>query len=215
MAKTNGNYGIVYVLVNLAMPGLVKIGMTTRNEIDSRLRELYSTGVPLPFECRYACLVEVSDCGKVEKALHKAFYKNRINTSREFFDIDPEQAIAILELLDKREITNEVVEELANDITLADKVAAENFKKKRRPPLNFREMGIPRGAKLQLIDDQNIEVEVCGDRKILFNGIETSLTAATKELHHIDHALQPTPYWTYKGKSLSDIYNETYTTEEE
>lgn len=30
------------------MPGLVKIGMTTREDMDSRMRELYSTGVPVP-----------------------------------------------------------------------------------------------------------------------------------------------------------------------
>ena len=42
--------GIVYVLSNRAMPGLVKIGMTTRKELDTRLKELYTTGVPIPFD---------------------------------------------------------------------------------------------------------------------------------------------------------------------
>jgi len=37
--------GIVYVLTNLAMPGLVKIGQTG-NEIGNRLRELNTMGVP-------------------------------------------------------------------------------------------------------------------------------------------------------------------------
>ena len=41
-------YGIVYLLTNPVMPGLVKIGMTTREDMDSRMRELYSTGVPVP-----------------------------------------------------------------------------------------------------------------------------------------------------------------------
>ncbi|WP_108821291.1 GIY-YIG nuclease family protein [Dysgonomonas sp. Marseille-P4361] len=215
MTTTNGNYGIVYVLTNPAMPNLVKIGMTLRNEVDSRLRELYSTGVPLPFECRYACLVEINDCAKVEKAMHKAFYKNRVNPNREFFEIDPEQAIAILQLLDKRDITSEVVAELDDDSTIVEKVAAEKFKKKRRPPLNFREMSIPQGAKLQFVDDHHIEVEVCADRKVLYNDTEMSLTAATKDLLNIEHSLQPTGYWLYNGKNLSDIYNETYSNDED
>ena len=45
--------GIVYVLTNPAMTGIVKIGKTTRG-MSARLSELYSTGVPLPFECAYA-----------------------------------------------------------------------------------------------------------------------------------------------------------------
>ena len=44
-------YGIVYLLTNPVMPGLVKIGMTTQEGIDKRMKELYTTGVPIPFEC--------------------------------------------------------------------------------------------------------------------------------------------------------------------
>ena len=48
--QKNEDYGIVYALINEAMPGLVKIGMTSRLEITQRMKELYnSTGVPLPF----------------------------------------------------------------------------------------------------------------------------------------------------------------------
>jgi hypothetical protein len=39
--------GIVYVLTNPAIPGMVKIGKTCRG-MDARLNELYSTGVPSP-----------------------------------------------------------------------------------------------------------------------------------------------------------------------
>lgn len=73
MAKQDNNKGIVYVLTNSAMPGLVKIGMTTRESINTQMKELYSTGISVPFDCVYACEVRVSDCAKIEKALHKAF----------------------------------------------------------------------------------------------------------------------------------------------
>jgi hypothetical protein len=207
------NNGTVYLLTNPAMPGLVKIGMTTREDVKLRMKELYGTGVPVPFECKYVCKVKISDCAKIEKALHTAFKPNRINADREFFNIDLEQAEAILVLFHREDITNEVNNEIQNDLTENDKIASDRFKRKMRPPLNFQEMDIPIGAKLVYLKaDTSIEVEVCSNRKILYNGIETSLTAVTKELLGLDYAVQPTRYWVYDGKNLSDIYNETYLT---
>lgn len=213
MAKQD-NKGIVYVLANSAMPGLVKIGMTTRESIDTRMKELYSTGVPVPFDCVYACEVKVSDCAKIEKALHKAFEPNRINANREFFSIKPEQATAILELFDRKDITNEVTAEIENDLTVDDKVASEKIKSARRPPLNYKEMGITIGSKLLFTKDLTVEVVISGDKRVTYQGEEKSLTAVTKQLLGITHALQPTAYWTFEGKNLRDIYDETYSLEE-
>ncbi|MBB3187793.1 GIY-YIG nuclease family protein [Microbacter margulisiae] len=215
MSQKTINYGIVYVLTNPAMPGLVKIGMTNRESVDARLKELFNTSVPVPFECEYACKVENSE--KVEKALHLAFHPYRIHAQREFFKINPEQAIAILQLLDKsKDITTEIQEEINNDLTDIDKAAGEKMKIVRRPPLNYLEMGIPVGSKLLFVkDDIEQDAIVSGDRKIMVNGVETSLTAATRELLHLKHDIQPTPYWTYNGRNLMDIYNDTYVTNEE
>jgi hypothetical protein len=214
MKTTTANYGIVYVLSNLAMPDLVKIGMTNRDNVDARLKELFTTSVPVPFECEFAC--KVTDCVRVEKALHIAFNPYKIHAQREFFKINPEQVIAILKLLDRTsDITKEITEEINNDLTEVDKAAGEKLKINRRPPLNFKAMGIPPGAKLLYAKDGNsIEVAVCSDRKVLFNGLESSLTAVTQELLGLDYAVQPTSYWTFEGKNLQDIYNDTFTTTE-
>lgn len=209
MPKQSNNYGIVYVLTNSAMPDLVKIGMTTRDNVDARMKELFTTSVPVAFECEFACKVE--DCAKVEKALHIAFAPNRIHPQREFFKIAPEQAIAILKLFDKGDITQELNSEIDEELSETDKQARTKLKITRRPPLNFKEMDIPMGAKLQYAKDEEIiEVEVCGERKVLYKGDETSLTAVTRELLGLDYAVQPTKYWTYNGKNLQDIYNEIY-----
>ena len=98
-------YGIVYLLTNPVMPGLVKIGMTTQEDIDKRMKELYTTGVPVPYECQFACKVKKGDCAKIEKALHTAFAPQRINQNREFFRIQVEQAKAILELFHHTDVT--------------------------------------------------------------------------------------------------------------
>ena len=98
---------------------------------------LFRSGVPVPFECAYACEVKVSDSAKIERALHTAFAPNRVNANREFFSIKPEQATAILELFNRKDITKEIVAEIENDLTPEDKVAGEKIKIIKRPPLNF------------------------------------------------------------------------------
>lgn len=196
---------IVYVLTNPAMPGLVKIGKTSIEDVGPRLSQLYTTGVPFPFELAFACKVPNAD--EVEKALHQAFARDRANPKREFFKIDANAAIVILKLLHVEDATAEVAA-LPTEIA-QDEVEAAATYKKRRPPLNFTEMGIAKGAVLHMVDT-DATVTVSSARKVLLDGEETSLTAATTKILGLDYAIQPTPHWTYNSKLLSEIYNETY-----
>ena len=87
--------GYVYILTNPAMPGLIKIGKTRLNPTD-RAAQLHTTGVPRGFQVEYAC--HTSDPEAVEQAMHVAFGPRRVNDRREFFEIEPEHAIAVLSL---------------------------------------------------------------------------------------------------------------------
>ena len=198
---------IVYVLTNEAMPNLVKIGKTTRSDVKARMNELYSSGVPFQFECVYA--VEVEDCSTVEKALHVAFNPSRVNPKREFFSIDPEQAIAILKLLKTKDVTPMINKDLNSSITSTEIEAAKQAKKKR-PSINYFEMGLKKGTILKFINDESIEVIVVSEKKVIYNEEEMSLTRATKEILELDYAVQPTKYWSVDGKNLRDIWEETY-----
>ena len=103
---------IVYVLTNPAMQEMVKIGMTDRLDVQSRMKELSSaSGVPLPFECVIAWEVEERRAKEVENALHIAFGPARVNESREFFRIEPEQAEALLRVMPGRDVTPSVSEQ--------------------------------------------------------------------------------------------------------
>ena len=202
-------HGIVYVLTNPAMPGLVKIGQTT-NEISNRLNELNTTGVPFPFDCLFAC--EVDDYKLVERSLHEAFNPYRVNPKREFFRIYPEQAIVILRMLAKKDVTPAITEEINKSVSAVEKEASEQYKK-RRPPLNFKDMGIPIGAKLDLsYGEISAEVYVSSDRKVKSadSNEEKYLSQVTREILDLDTNIQPTRYWSYEGKSLNTYYNETY-----
>lgn len=207
--------GIVYVLTNPCMPGIIKIGMTERSEMDARLRELYTTGVPLPFECKFACRVKKSECGRIEKALHTAFAPQRVNANREFFRIQPEQAIAILELFHHENVTEEVVAEIENDLTPEDK-AAQLKSRVKRPPIHFLDMGLCEGTILVYKNDTSVTCSVVDQKHVLYQGQITTLTPITTELLGKTYSVQPTPFWIVKesGKELIDIYNETYPMEE-
>lgn len=211
MSENNSDdYGIVYVLTNPLMPNLVKVGMTTRCDISERMRELYTTGVPVPFECAYACKVKKSDCCKVEGALHTAFAPNRINSAREFFKIEPEQAIVILKLLNCEDISKEVDKDIDDSLTVEDKAASAKVKSSRRPPLDFFEMGLQSGDTLVFKEDPNITVEIVDKRKVSYKGEERSLTDVTRELLNIPYAAQPTGHWLINNENLRDVYDRTY-----
>lgn len=201
---------IVYVLINSAMPGLVKIGKTTQSDVSSRMSQLYTTGVPVPFECVYA--IEVEDCSKVEQAIHIGFGSHRINPKREFFQIDSEQVVAILKLLEQTEVTPQIRKALDSNVTQAEKDSGKKLKK--RPRMNFLEMGIPPNSELIFKDGEN-KVVVKDEKKVIYNDEIMTLTAATINIMKLDYSIQPSPYWMFEGKLLKDIYDEIYSDEED
>lgn len=191
---------IVYLLTNPTMPDLVKIGRTA--DLEARLRQLSThSGVPVPFECFYAC--EVEDSVKVEKALHDAFGDHRINSRREFFRLNPDRAVAILELVTIRDATLTV--EVAEDQAELDALHREQT---RREQFRFSMVDIAPGSVLTFSKDELITATVVDDKRINFQGEITSTSAAaTKLLHRIGwtlRAAQGPLYWVYDGETLAE-----------
>jgi hypothetical protein len=85
--------GWLYLLTNPAMPGLVKIGMTTRSP-EERAQELASTGVPMPFHVVAAWAVD--DVRAAERDAHAALARYRVNDAREWFRLSVPAAIKAL-----------------------------------------------------------------------------------------------------------------------
>lgn len=196
--------GVVYLLTNPAMPGLVKIGKTT-SAAQVRMDSLYTTGVPVPFTCVFA--VEVSDITATEKALHIAFGPNRINPRREFFKIDEIQARVLLEQLGTKDVTPRV--EADNQKVDDDSRRAGEKLSARRPNLNFDKMGIPSKSILKAVNSNHTAI-VVDARAVEFEGQVMSLTAATRVILNVDYGVQPSPHWQFEGEVLKDIYERTY-----
>lgn len=92
--------GFIYVAKNSSMTGLLKIGRTEKIPT-ARLEELFTTGVPEPFEVAYYALVQ--DSKAAEKAVHRLLSRYRHKKSREFFAIGVGAAIRAIQAVEPPE----------------------------------------------------------------------------------------------------------------
>lgn len=92
--KQPRSFGFIYVLGHEFMPGVYKIGMTTRSP-QARAAELSgATGVPSPFDVLY--YAEVANPALEERRVHTQLAEYRVNECREFFDADLEVILAAI-----------------------------------------------------------------------------------------------------------------------
>jgi hypothetical protein len=195
---------IVYVLINEAMPGLTKIGRTT-DDLAGRIRGLYGTGVPLPFELFYAC--EVRDSRFVETQIHEAFGDHRVSKNREFFRIAPERVKAALSIASIREIR------LGDEVFETPELKTEVEAAKRRTRFRLAMIGIKPGTELQLAKDPLITCRTVDEgNQVEFRGDITSLSdaalQAVKDAGYDWSAVSGPWEWTYGGKRLDEIRRE-------
>lgn len=83
--------GLIYVLSNASMPGLVKIGMTERTAVERAAELSTATGVPTAFAVEHE--ERVTDCRAAEAAVHEALTQFRVNGGREFFQLTVPHAV--------------------------------------------------------------------------------------------------------------------------
>lgn len=192
---------IVYILTNTAMPGFVKIGIT-EGQIETRMRQLDNTSVPLPFECFMARSIE--DAVRWERALHEAFGDHRERRSREFFRLSPDKPAAILRMIPGEDVTprQDVIAEIEDQVAL-DKARS------RKANFRFDLLGIEPGSELRSVFDDQITCIVEGPRKVIFRDRSMSLSASALEVAHENgfmwRAIPGPSYWKYRETPLSDI----------
>ena len=178
--------GLVYVITNPRMPGLVKIGET--KNLKQRLIDLDTTGVPESFEPYFT--VSTVKYKTLEKVIHRELSKltdTRVSDRREFFEIDPELAKDLLLNMSKL-IEDAKFEEFGN-IKVADEINKDGTVRPVSKNTTFEMLGIPIGTKLEPVSDtfppvttadninkvklengdvkaiSNVAVEAYGDRK--------------------------------------------------
>ena len=109
--NTNTNYnkstnGYIYAMSNDSMPGLLKVGMTTRNP-EARLLEANSPNTWIPTNFKLELAKKVNNPKQKEKTLHVLLEKfaERTNSTREFFRVSIEIVNLLFDLIDGEKYT--------------------------------------------------------------------------------------------------------------
>jgi len=177
------------------MPGYVKVGITTN--LEQRIRSLDTTSVPLPFEVFYAATVQ--DSKFVERQIFEAFLDKRVRSSREFFQISPEQAVAIIKLVEIENVTpkQDFVENQEDQKAL-------NEARTRRSAFNFKMVNVPVGAELSFAHDPEIKSTVADNKMVMFENELMSLSGAAQKILDVEWPVQGPLYWIYEGETLDE-----------
>lgn len=209
--------GFVYILTNESFrEDWVKIGRSCR-PVDVRSKELDNTAVPLPFKI-YA-IIQTIKYVDVERIVHKQIDRLtdlRIRQNREFFNVEPSQALDILLDL-ATAIDDAVVMQYVDDkpIQLYPSInnekpqAVKMEKRVQRKPFEFAMVGLKDGDMITFAP-LNIQLKVNGKNKVEFEGRLWSLSAFTGtylpiEKQNNSGAYQGPKYFTYNNKTLWDL----------
>ena len=224
--------GIVYILTNPCLDGWVKIGMTERDDIETRLRELNApTNIPLSFRC-YATY-EVDKPLEVEKHIHSII--DRIDDSlharetlengrireREFFKISPETAYGIFKdiAMLRNDIDSLKLRQPTSEQSYEEEIAEHKTKRSNN---SFELLNIPVGETLNFLYDDAICVNVLNNKnQVNYNGEECSVTAAARKILIEKYGwsdnlhINGWRYFTKDGVTLSDMRNSIEQAEED
>ena len=208
--------GYIYVMTNPCLHDMVKIGYAS--DVEARREQLSTTA--LPFEYEIYATYETS--GQLEdKKLHELIDtlnpKLRLAKNREFFAMSAEKAYRLLEAIaiisgsaDKLKRVAPMQGEGTVSSTRKQPHCQGSSGRKQRPAINFQKCGIPVGAELVFIDDDSVRVTVVDaeKNKVKYNGETTSLSPLAEKLRNVS-AIQGASVFTYNGKKITDIAEET------
>jgi len=204
----------VYVLSNPSMPGLVKIGMTTRSDINDRVKELDSaTGIPTPFKVEG--VINTMNAESLEQYLHEYFSEYRVSTSREFFNLEPNDVLMMDKSFEAKVENVELksqIKELKNIITEQEEQIEEleqennNYEENNQDYesiINF----INDITELQLIFDKNIEkLEVSHEIEMLCSKQKDKIIDLEWELDALFKVRKHDYYMSDENEKFDDLY---------
>jgi len=183
----------LYIITNISMPGICKVGVT--NNVEKRLKNLNKTSTPTRFQLYEKFELENTEI--LEQAILQHFAERRINRKREFLEVHPERVCDFIH--DNKKMKPESDERVSN---------------------KFAKLGIKKGEILKFKWGEEIYQDITAkviregrSKDIIYKRKKTSLSRAAKKVlkEKFDKnwkAVQGTLYWAYKGKTIRELMDD-------
>ena len=201
--------GKIYILTNDAMPDYIKIGFTASDDVETRMKQLDTTGLPLPFRL-HAC-VEVENAQQLERLAHDVFAHHRARPNREFFLMEPETAVRYLKAVSLNDpgarwvaANQQMIDETGNE------VSESQVNRPRLSNFSFSSADIPIGATIEFVRDPSVQATVVSDSEVEFEGVRTKLSPLVRTLlqrageANQSGSYQGPKFFTFEDEILSD-----------
>jgi len=180
----------LYIITNISMPNICKVGITS--DVDKRLRDLNKTSTPTRFQVYET--FDLKNVELLEQKILQHFAKQRINRKREFLEVHPER---VCDFISDNKHTS--------------------FENESEVKSKFSKIGINEGDILKFKEGdeiyQNITAIVGKGNSIVFKDKKTSLSPAAlrvlKEKFEKNwKSAQGSIFWTHKGKTIRELMDE-------
>lgn len=159
--------GWVYVISNKAMPGLVKVGFSSKDPED-RAKELYHTGSPHPYVVEYEMLIE--GAYRIEQQTHRLLSSK--HEDKEWFQCSAEEAVAAIKQV------------------AGPRAISETYKRVERAKadaLHQQELKEQETRRKQAKAEKGIEDWLCNEEATIREKFERQIAASSP----------PRPFWHY------------------
>jgi hypothetical protein len=183
--------GCVYCLSNPGLPGLYKIGETSKSA-EKRLKQLNNTSIPFPYKVEFS--KKVINSRDSEKEVHDYFKPYRVNTKKEFFNAQLQDIATYF----NEQIIGEWEVKPPSNLTLNEQKANTLLKKSSIPitpqikkdPIYKIDIN-----EIQINNLTDMERDVLIDRCLKLKSIELRML---KGYYFIDNILKEEPFITNK-----------------
>ena len=196
----------IYILTNKSIPDYIKIGIT--ENVEETRKKLSTKVLPCGYDvyATYETPARINEkefvdlLGKINSEVYKV-------SGNGFLAMDPETGFALLEGIAKISGTEE---KLMRNIQIPEEETGEDpvAKEPRKTPINFYECGLKNGDELVFADNLDVVVTVCGAKKVMYNGEETSLSKVAAEIRGVRSVRGPDVF-SYNGETLTKLAERT------